>query len=574
MSGLDWIVLFTTLSTIVVYGIYKSRGTVNIDGFLLGNKSFPWYHVTLSVMATQASAITFLSAPGLAFSSGMAFVQFYFGLPLAMIVLCITFVPIFHRLKVYTAYEFLENRFDLKTRALTAFLFLVQRGLSTGISIYAASIILSTVLNIDTTFTTVFIGSVVIIYTVYGGTKAVSYTQLLQMSVIFSGLLLAGILVVNLLPETVGFGKALQIAGKMGRTNAIDFSFDWNNQYTVWSGLIGGFFLQLSYFGTDQSQVGRYLTGSSISQSRLGLLMNGLVKIPMQFLILLIGVLVFTFYQYHQPPVFFNSYELGKLEKSQYAPELNKIKSDYTNAFNDKQTEVKKLEIALDANDESAINSQRVLLQNADKKTKAIRQQAVDLMQKNDPDADTNDNNYVFLSFITRYLPHGLIGLLIAIVFLASMGSTASALNSLASTTVIDIYKRLINKQDSDKKYLSVSRWATVIWGFFCILMALYASKMGNLIEAVNILGSLFYGTILGIFVVAFYLKKIGGSATFMAAIITEVIVFACWWSNIMAFLWLNVVGCVLLVVFAYAIQIKENRKSRLVPEVRRVSPD
>ena len=574
MSGLDWIVLFTTLSTIVVYGIYKSRGTVNIDGYLLGNKSFPWYHVTLSVMATQASAITFLSAPGLAFSSGMAFVQFYFGLPLAMIVLCITFVPIFHRLKVYTAYEFLENRFDLKTRALTAFLFLVQRGLSTGISIYAASIILSTVLNIDTTFTTVFIGSVVVIYTVYGGTKAVSYTQLLQMSVIFSGLLLAGILVVNLLPETVGFGKALQIAGKMGRTNAIDFSFDWNNQYTVWSGLIGGFFLQLSYFGTDQSQVGRYLTGSSISQSRLGLLMNGLVKIPMQFLILLIGVLVFTFYQYHQPPVFFNSYELGKLEKSQYAAELNKIKSDYTNAFNDKQTEVKKLEIALDANDESAINSQRVLLQNADKKTKAIRQQAVDLMQKNDPDADTNDNNYVFLSFITRYLPHGLIGLLIAIVFLASMGSTASALNSLASTTVIDIYKRLINKQDSDKKYLSVSRWATVIWGFFCILMALYASKMGNLIEAVNILGSLFYGTILGIFVVAFYLKKIGGSATFMAAIITEVIVFACWWSNIMAFLWLNVVGCVLLVVFAYAIQIKENRKSRLVPEGRRVSPD
>ena len=525
-------------------------------------------------MATQASAITFLSAPGLAFSSGMAFVQFYFGLPLAMIVLCITFVPIFHRLKVYTAYEFLENRFDLKTRALTAFLFLVQRGLSTGISIYAASIILSTVLNIDTTFTTVFIGSVVVIYTVYGGTKAVSYTQLLQMSVIFSGLLLAGILVVNLLPETVGFGKALQIAGKMGRTNAIDFSFDWNNQYTVWSGLIGGFFLQLSYFGTDQSQVGRYLTGSSISQSRLGLLMNGLVKIPMQFLILLIGVLVFTFYQYHQPPVFFNSYELGKLEKSQYAPELNKIKSDYTNAFNDKQTEVKKLEIALDANDESAINSQRVLLQNADKKTKAIRQQAVELMQKNDPDADTNDNNYVFLSFIIRYLPHGLIGLLIAIVFLASMGSTASALNSLASTTVIDIYKRLINKQDSDKKYLSVSRWATVIWGFFCILMALYASKMGNLIEAVNILGSLFYGTILGIFVVAFYLKKIGGSATFMAAIITEVIVFACWWSNIMAFLWLNVVGCVLLVVFAYAIQIKENRKSRLFPEGSRVSPD
>lgn len=565
MSGVDWIVLFTTLLIIVIYGVYKSRGTDNIDGYLLGNKSFPWYYVTLSVMATQASAITFLSAPGLAFSSGMAFVQFYFGLPLAMIVLCVTFVPIFHKLKIYTAYEFLETRFDLKTRALTAFLFLVQRGLSTGISIYAASIILSTVLNINTTFTTIFIGTVVILYTVYGGTKAVSYTQLLQMSVIFSGLFIAGVVVVKLLPESIGFGKALQIAGKMGRTNAINFTFDWNNQYTVWSGLIGGFFLQLSYFGTDQSQVGRYLTGSSIGQSRLGLLMNGLVKIPMQFLILLIGVLVFAFYQYHQPPIFFNRYELGKLEKSQYAPELTRIKSDYAEAFKNKQLEVNRLEIALDANDEKAINSQRILLQAADEKTKAIRKEAVDLMVRNDPDADTNDNNYVFLSFVTRYLPQGLIGLLIAIVFLASMGSTAGALNSLASTTVIDIYKRLINKGATDEKYLAVSRWSTVIWGIFCLLMALYASKMGNLIEAVNILGSLFYGTILGIFIVAFYLKKIGGSATFWAALLTEVIVFACWQANIMAFLWLNVVGCLLVMIFAQAIQWLNNGQNKAV---------
>lgn len=565
MSGVDWIVLFTTLLIIVIYGVYKSRGTDNIDGYLLGNKSFPWYYVTLSVMATQASAITFLSAPGLAFSSGMAFVQFYFGLPLAMIVLCVTFVPIFHKLKIYTAYEFLETRFDLKTRALTAFLFLVQRGLSTGISIYAASIILSTVLNINTTFTTIFIGTVVILYTVYGGTKAVSYTQLLQMSVIFSGLFIAGVVVVKLLPESIGFGKALQIAGKMGRTNAINFTFDWNNQYTVWSGLIGGFFLQLSYFGTDQSQVGRYLTGSSIGQSRLGLLMNGLVKIPMQFLILLIGVLVFAFYQYHQPPIFFNRYELGKLEKSQYAPELTRIKSDYAEAFKNKQLEVNRLEIALDANDEKAINSQRILLQAADEKTKAIRKEAVDLMVRNDPDADTNDNNYVFLSFVTRYLPQGLIGLLIAIVFLASMGSTAGALNSLASTTVIDIYKRLINKGATDEKYLAVSRWSTVIWGIFCLLMALYASKMGNLIEAVNILGSLFYGTILGIFIVAFYLKKIGGSATFWAALLTEVVVFACWQANIMAFLWLNVVGCLLVMIFAQAIQLLNNGQNKAV---------
>ena len=566
MSGIDWAVLIVTLLIIVIYGIYKSRGAQNIDGFLLGNRSLPWYHVTLSVMATQASAITFLSAPGLAFSSGMSFVQFYFGLPLAMIVLCITFVPIFHRLKVYTAYEFLEKRFDLKTRALTAFLFLIQRGLSTGITIYAPSIILSTILDIDTTYTTIFIGSIVVIYTVYGGTKAVSYTQLLQMSVIFSGLFVAGIMVVHLLPDSVGFGKALQIAGKMGRTNAIDFSFDWNNQYTVWSGLIGGFFLQLSYFGTDQSQVGRYLTGSSVSQSRLGLLMNGLLKIPMQFLILLIGVLVFTFYQYNQPPVFFNSYELGKLEKSGYAVELEKIKVDYAEAFKEKQAQVNRLEIALDASNEDAVNTQRIILKSADEKTKAIRKQAVDLMEKNDPDADTNDNNYVFLSFVTQYLPKGLIGLLIAIIFLASMGSTASALNSLASTTVIDIYKRLINKQDSDKKYLSVSRWTTVIWGFFCILMALYASKMGNLIEAVNILGSLFYGTILGIFIVAFYLKKIGGSATFIAAIITEIVVFGCWMSNLMAFLWLNVVGCVLVVLFALILQ-KIRKKASVVQD-------
>ena len=567
MSGIDWIVLITTLLVIVAYGIYKSRGTANIEGYLLGNQAFPWYSVTLSVMATQASAITFLSAPGLAFSSGMAFVQFYFGLPLAMIVLSITFVPIFHKLKVYTAYEFLENRFDLKTRALTAFLFLVQRGLSTGITIYAPSIILSTILDIDTTVTTLFIGGLVISYTVYGGTKAVSYTQMLQMAVIFLGILIAGILVVKMLPESVGFGKALQIAGKMGRTNAIDFSFDWNNQYTVWSGLIGGFFLQLSYFGTDQSQVGRYLTGSSVGQSRFGLLMNGLLKIPMQFLILLIGVLVFTFYQYHQPPIFFNSYELGKLEKSPYNKELNQIKSDYSNAFTEKQAEINRLEKAMDAKDEAAINTQRTILENADKKTKAIRQQAVDLMKKNDPDAETNDNNYVFLSFVTKYLPQGLIGLLIAIIFLASMGSTSSALNSLASTTVIDIYKRLVNPNASDEKYLSVSRWTTIIWGVFCILMALYASKMGNLIEAVNILGSLFYGTILGIFIVAFYFKKIGGSATFTAAIITEIIVFSCWMMDVMAFLWLNVVGCLLVMLIAVMLQ-KFQKNVDQAPEV------
>ncbi|WP_367865808.1 sodium:solute symporter [Pedobacter sp. WC2423] len=565
MSYIDWAVLCCTLIAIVAYGVYKSRGAKDIDGYLLGNRSLPWYSVCLSVMATQASAITFLSAPGLAYSSGMSFVQFYFGLPLAMIVLCVTFVPIFHRLKVYTAYEYLEQRFDLNTRALTAFLFLIQRGLSTGITIYAPSIILSTILDINTTYTTLVIGGIVVAYTVYGGTKAVSYTQMLQMSIIFCGLFAAGIMVVHLLPGNIGFGKAISIAGKMGRTNAIDFKFDWNNPYTVWSGLIGGFFLQLSYFGTDQSQVGRYLTGASVSESRLGLLMNGMVKIPMQFLILLIGVLVFTFYQYNKPPVFFNSFELNKLEKSKYNPQLNQLKKDYEKAFEEKQTEVNKLDAALDQQNKPVIDQQRIALKKADEQTKVVRKQVTDLMLQNDPGADVNDNNYIFLSFVTKYLPKGLIGLLIAIIFLASMGSTASALNSLASTSVIDIYKRLINKNATEENYLKASRWSTVIWGLVCIAMALYASKIGNLIEAVNILGSYIYGTILGVFLVAFYLKHVNGRAVFYAAIATEAVVCICGYQKVVAYLWLNVIGCLLVVLFSLLFQLVIRKNWKLV---------
>ncbi len=555
MSNIDWFVLVLTLLVIVCYGVYKSRGSQDIQGFLLGNQSLPWYTVCLSVMATQASAITFLSAPGLAFSSGMSFVQFYFGLPLAMIVLCITFVPIFHRLKVYTAYEFLEHRFDLKTRVLTAGLFLIQRGLSTGITIYAPSIILSTILNINSTYTTLFIGSLVVFYTVYGGTKAVSYTQVLQMSIIFCGLFAAGIVVVQLLPSEIGFVKAIGIAGKMGRTNALNFEFDLNNQYTLWSGLIGGFFLQLSYFGTDQSQVGRYLTGSSIAQSRLGLLMNGLVKIPMQFLILLIGVLVFTFYQYTRPPVFFNRFELNKLQTSPYRPQLDSINQQYNVVFEHKQEALAKLNTAIDADDDAAIDQQRNALMYVDAQEKTLRKNTTELMLKNDPNADINDNNYIFLSFVTRYLPQGLIGLLIAIIFLASMGSTASALNSLASTTVIDVYKRLINSNASEKQYLFASRCATIIWGLICIGMALYASKIGNLIEAVNILGSYVYGTVLGVFLVAFYLKQVDGRSVFIAAIAAEAIVCICGFLDVVAYLWLNVIGCLLVVLLALIVQ-------------------
>lgn len=552
MSLTDWIVLGTTLFVIVLYGVWKSGSNKNIDQFLMGNRSLSWYHVGLSVMATQASAITFLSAPGQAYSDGMRFVQFYFGLPLAMIVLCITFVPIFHRLKVYTAYEFLEGRFDLKTRALTAFLFLVQRGLSTGITIYAPSIILSTILNINTTYTTLFIGGLVIFYTVYGGSKAVSYTQLLQMSIIFSGMFLAGILVVSLLPEGVGFTHALKMAGKLGRMNVIDWKFDPNNRYTIWSGLIGGFFLQLSYFGTDQSQVGRYLTGSSVGQSRLGLIMNGLIKIPMQFLILLIGVLVFAFYQFTKPPLFFNQYEVNKIKKSSYATQYNYLDQQYSQAFEQKKVRTNELIKAIDSKDENQIDHAQDALKVADMQSRIIRQDAIALMKKNSSGADGNDTNYVFLTFVTQYLPKGLIGLLVAIIFLASMGSTASALNSLASTSVVDIYKRIINPNASEKNYLNASRLATIFWGLVCIGMALYASRIGNLLEAVNQLGSYLYGTILGVFVVAFYLKKIKGNAVFIAAIITEAVICVFGYFDVIAYLWLNAIGCILLIILAY----------------------
>ncbi len=561
MSVTDWIILGLTLLSIIGYGVWKSRGTKNIKGYLLADRKMPWYHVGLSVMATQASAITFLSAPGQGYSDGLRFVQFYFGLPLAMVVLCITFIPIFHKLNVYTAYEFLEKRFDNKTRSLTAFLFLLQRGLSTGITIYAPAIILSTILTVDVNYTIIINGFIVIGYTVYGGAKTVSYTQLFQMTVIFAGLFLAAYMVIHLLPDNVSFTDALHIAGKMDKLNAIDTKFDVNNKYNLWSGIIGGFFLQLSYFGTDQSQVGRYLTGKSITQSRLGLVMNGLVKIPMQFLILLIGVLVFIFYQFHQSPVFFNKVEISRIENSTYKNDYKKLDQAYTIAHFEKQTEVNHLVEAIHSNNPQAIDEARINVKEADKKSNAIRKEVAKLMQKNDPTADTNDTNYIFLTFITQQLPIGVVGLLIAIIFLASMGSMASGLNSLASTTVVDFYKRLFKKQESDKTYLSVSRWTTVAWGLFCIMVAFYASRVGNLIEAVNILGSLFYGTILGIFLVAFYMKKVNGTAVFYAALIAESFIVYAWLTDLTAFLWLNVIGCLLVMAFAFCIQLILNRK-------------
>jgi solute:Na+ symporter, SSS family len=564
MSITDWIVMYSTLAIIVLYGVWKSRHTRNIDGFLLADKKLPWYHVGLSVMATQASAITFLSAPGLAYSDGLRFVQFYFGLPLAMVVICITFIPVFKKLNVYTAYEYLENRFDIKTRSLTSFLFLLQRGVSTGITIYAPSIVLSTILGISITYTTLFIGVITILHTMYGGTKAVSYSQVLQMSVIFTGLFIAGYMVIKLLPENIGFTDALHIAGKMDRINALDTQFDLSNKYNLWSGIIGGFFLQLSYFGTDQSQVGRYLTGSSVTQSRLGLVMNGLVKIPMQFFILLIGVLVFTFYQFHQPPLFFNKVEVNRIESSMYKEEFHQLDKKYSQIHAQKSEIIQKMIGAIHADDKTTISTSRLQLQEITGQESGIRKQATTLMTRNDPEADINDTNYVFLSFVMEYLPVGLIGLLIAIIFLAAMGSTASGLNSLASTSTVDFYKRHIAKQTDEKKDLAMSRWTTIGWGVFCVLVALYASKLGNLIEAVNILGSLFYGTILGIFLTAFYLKKVGGHAVFYAALIAEAFIVYAWLTDMTAFLWLNVIGCVLVMTISLVIQ-KLNNGKRLM---------
>lgn len=556
MSLIDWSVLIITLLSIILYGVWKSRGTKNIEGYLLADRQLPWYSVGLSVMATQASAITFLSAPGQAYSDGLRFVQFYFGLPLAMIVICIAFIPVFQRLNVYTAYEYLENRFDNKTRSLTAFLFLLQRGLSTGITIYAPAIILSTILSVSITYTTLFMGGAVILYTVYGGTKAVSYTQMFQMAIIFGGLLFAGFMVVRLLPPEVGFTDALHIAGKMGKMNAIDTKFDWNNRYNLWSGIIGGFFLQLSYFGTDQSQVGRYLTGKSIAQSRLGLVMNGLLKIPMQFLILLIGTLVFAFYQFHTPPVFFNKVEVESIRKSQYSRQFDSLQQEYSLQQESKRKQINEYVVALHQNDNIRQQAAGAALKISQAEADTIRAKTVRLVRKNTGSQKTNDTDYVFLSFVMDFLPVGLVGLLIAIIFLAAMGSTASGLNSLASTTVVDFYKRFHKREESEAYYLSASRWITVLWGLFCVVVAFFASRLGdNLIEVVNILGSFFYGTILGIFLVAFWMKSIKGTAVFYAALITELFVIAAWYFNVMAFLWLNVLGCLLLMILAWIIQ-------------------
>nr|WP_295930070.1 sodium:solute symporter [uncultured Dyadobacter sp.] len=554
MSTLDWIVLSLTLLFVVLYGIYRSREKHTMDSFLLAGQSMPWYHVTLSLMATQASAITFLSAPGQAYTDGMRFVQFYFGLPLAMVVLCVTFVPKFGKLKIFTAYEFLEGRFDLRTRGLTAFLFLLQRGLSTGLSIYAPSLILSAILGWDITWTNIISGGIVMLYTTLGGSRAVSHTHLQQMGIITIGMVVAGVMVVKFLPEQVSFTDALHVAGKMGKVNLIDFTFDLNSRYNVWSGLIGGFFLQLSYFGTDQSQVGRFLTGSSQGQSRLGLAMNGLLKIPMQFLILLVGVLVFAFYQFTKPPLFFNQTAVDHVRSTPFAGEYQALEKKHDQIQSEKRPHVMALTEAIRKDDQTGIAASRTILAALEEQVKDVRKQATTVLSKANG-GDTNDVNYIFLRFVIDYLPMGMVGLLIAVILLASMGSVAAAYNSLASCTIVDIYKRMIRKDDDSRNYVAASRWATFFWGIFCIAVAQYASRLGSMIEAVNILGSLFYGTILGIFLVAFYFKGIGSRAVFWGSIIGELFVIASYVIDLTAFLWLNLIGCALVIIFAWLIE-------------------
>lgn len=557
MSAIDWIVLIVTLIVVISYGVYKSAHEKNLDSYFKSNNSMSWFLILLSIMGTQASAITFLSAPGQAYTDGMRFVQYYFGLPLAMVVLCITFVPIYHKLKVYTAYEYLEQRFDLRTRALTSILFLVSRGLSTGISIYAPSIILSSLLGWNIYATNIVMGGLLIIYTMTGGAKAVAYTQMQQLFIVFVGMFLAGYMVVHLLPEGVGFADALQVAGKMNKLNIIETKIDvtdshwWKDKYNIWSGLIGGFFLALSYFGTDQSQVGRYLTAKNIKESRMGLLMNGLVKVPMQFLILLIGALVFSFYLFYNSPLFFNQKQLEKVENSIYKTELVTLQHQQDSLNKVSQTQTKQLVDAIHLNDKQQTSNIQTQLQQTESGKQQTRKQAITLIKQADQTADVNDTNYIFLYFVVHHLPKGLIGLLIAVIFLAAWGSIAAALNSLASSTVIDLYKRMWVPHQSEGHYYKASKWITLFWGVFCIATAMFASKLGSLIEAVNILGSLFYGTMLGIFVVAFYLKRVGSKAVFYAALLAEAGVISVYIADIVSFLWLNVIGCMLVVGIA-----------------------
>lgn len=549
MQQLDWIVLICTLIFIVAYGSWKTRGSKNVQDFIRGGNQSKWWTIGLSVMATQASAITFLSTPGQAFHDGMGFVQFYFGVPIAMVVICMVFIPIYHRLKVYTAYEYLETRFDLKTRSLAAILFLIQRGLAAGITIFAPAIILSAVLGWDLIQLNIIIGVLVIIYTVSGGTRAVSVTQKQQMAVIFIGMFVTFFLILSYLPEGITFTKALDIAGASGKMDVLDFSFDLENRYTFWSGIIGGSFLALSYFGTDQSQVQRYLSGKSMKEMQLGLIFNGLLKVPMQFFILLVGVMVFVFYQFNATPLHFN-------------PEAKEaiVKSGMTEAYRGLEIQHQKIEqkksvLQLQLVNDLANEDYKERINMLEAKDKNLRVEAKTMISQADTTLETNDKDYVFIHFILNNLPRGLIGLLLAVILSAAMSSTASELNALGSTTALDLYKRNVKVERSDRHYVNASKWFTLAWGIMAILVASFANLFDNLIQLVNIIGSIFYGNVLGIFLLAFFIRFVKGNAVFIAALITQVIVIIGWYFDWMPYLWLNLFGCALVMIIAMLIQ-------------------
>jgi Na+/proline symporter len=554
MHSLDFIVLFGTLGFIVGYGVWKTRGNKNIEGYLLGDKSMKWGTIGLSVMATQASAITFISTPGQAYESGMGFIQNYFGLPIALIIVAFVFIPIYYKLKVYTAYEFLEKRFDQKTRLLGAFLFLVQRGLAAGITIYAPAIILSTILGWDLTWTILLVGTLVIVYTVSGGTKAVSLTQKHQMTVILVGMVVAFGYILHYLSPFVSFGGALEIAGKLDKLNAVDFSLDPEKRYTVWTGLLGGLFLALSYFGTDQSQVQRYLGGKNTTESKMGLMFNAVLKIPMQFFILLTGALIYVFYIFYQPPLHFNEVSVKIVEEAGKSVEVAQLKSEFESLIETRKKSALDYRDALQNGQGEVLAQERLLESSTAVESK--RQEMKALITSVDNSIKTKDSDYVFLTFILNYLPHGLIGLLIAVIFSAAMSSTSSEINALASTSIVDFYKNVIYTNGTERGYLIASKWLTVMWGCLAISFAFLANLSENLIEMVNILGSIFYGNILGIFLVAFFVKFVKGNAVFYSAIITQALIFYLFLSTDIGYLWFNLIGCSSTILLSMLLQV------------------
>lgn len=549
MSNIDWFVLIFTLIAVVAYGVFIGRGQKSNESYLKADNKMPWYIVLLGIMATQASAITFLSAPGQAYTDGMRFVQYYFGLPLAMIVICITFIPIFQRLNVYTAYEYLEQRFDRKTRVLTSLLFLFSRGLSTGISIYAPSIILSSVLNWNIYLTNVLTGGILLIYTYVGGAKAIAHTQKLQFLIILGTMAFAGFLLVQNMPDGIGLKDALYLAGKSDKLNVITTKFDWKDKYNIWSGLIGGFFLALSYFGTDQSQVGRYITAKDNTNAKMGLLLNGMVKIPMQFAILLIGALLFAFFSLKPAPIYFNerSYQYLKETQPAQAAVFEKEHQALQQKFNEESRQI----LSEKKNHSQNLNRSISAFKSTQAKVKKLHVKVEEAINKTNYNAEKTDTNYIFLYFVKNTLPVGMIGLLFAVIFLASWGSISAALNSLAACSLKDVHLIFSKETADEKTELQYSRLHTLAWGIFSIAVAMFATQMGSLIEAVNVLGSLFYGPILGIFLVAFYFKKIDGPIVFIAAILSEICVIAVYKFDIVSFLWLNVIGAAAVILFS-----------------------